>query len=257
MPTFTPYYYAPWEPGGVYHVYNRATHRDRLFVQRSDHFKFREKVLARVAQVMEVFSYALVLNHFHSAVRLPREAPLRARLLDTPKPSKPEAAYLAGELTYNQLFGFYWGNALKSYSQSVNKRRKERSGALYESMVRRIRVRGDLLSRSLVMYHHTNEMHHGIADTFRKQHERTSFGAYLDPSLAHFLTTAPVLERFGGLEAMVAKHEVYVRRFGTDLRAFDERKYFGYGQPLAPKAPFATWLDDAWLAEGPAPASGA
>ncbi len=244
MTNFTPYYYAAWEPGGVYHVYNRATYRDRLFRNRVDHFKFCELVFTRMSRVLEVFSYALVLNHFHSGVRLPLEEALLAHLNQRKALSKPEAAYLEGTRSYNSLFGFYWANALKSFAQSVNKRIADRSGTLYESSLRHIRVRDDLISRRLIMYHHTNEMHHGLSNSFREQHERNSWSAYCDPALARFLTTGPVLERFGGLDAMVVRHEAYIKRFGPDLKAFDERKYFGYGMPARGPAPYVEWLED-------------
>ena len=244
--SLTPYHFAAWAPGGAYHVYNRAVHRNRLFVTRSDYFKFREMLQRRVASFAEVFAYACVLNHFHLSVRLFSLAELHYRLGHKRKLGKTERRFLDGEVTVNQLFGHYWAVAFRSYAQSFNLRHR-RSGTLLDQTLRRIRTPGDVISRSLIMYIHTNEIKHRIGTSFTDVAERTSFSAYAKPHLAKFITAAPVLERFGGYDAMVGRHGEYARKWGPSLGELVEKEYFGYGRALRAEAPRVPFLDDALL----------
>ena len=233
-------------PGGAYHVYNRAVHRNRLFLTRSDHFKFRDMLQKYVSAFAEVFAYACVLNHYHLSVRLFSLAEVHYRLEHKRKPGKMDRRFLEGGVTVNQLFGHYWAVAFRSYAQSFNLRHG-RSGTLLDQTLRRIRTPGDVISRTLVMYIHANEMKHAIGNSFADVRERTSFSAYAESRIAPFVTSAPVLERFGGYDAMVRRHTTYARKWGAALDAFVEKDYFGYRQPQRPEAPYVPFLDDALL----------
>ncbi len=241
-----PYYFAEWIPGGSYHVYNRAVHNNRLFTANNHHFEFTERLATRITPFAQIFAYALVLNHFHLVLRLLEAWELQQYLLSKKKLFKPERGYLDGRVTYNQLIGFYFGNCFKSYAQSFN-RKTGRSGTLLDQTVRRIHIRDNLISRTLIMYVHTNEMHHRVANTFREQQIRSSYSAYATPGFAPWLSIVPVLERFGGLAAMERRHDGYAKKFRKDLLAFDEKKYFGYGTPRTEQAPYHPWFDDAAL----------
>ena len=249
MASFTPYYFAEWAPGGVYHVYNRAVHRNRLVAHASDYVRFHERLEGFFMPVAEIFAFALIINHFHLVLRLPDLYTLELRLRAKKKLYKPERNYLDGRTTFNALYGFYFGNGFKSYAQSFNKTHG-RSGTLLDQTFRRIRVREDLISRRLIMYVHTNEMHHHLAATFTEQGNRSSLADYgldeLAPYIAPYLARGPVLQRFGGYDAMLARHYAYARRFGPELRAFDERAYFGYGQTPTPEAPRYAFFEDDW-----------
>ena len=75
------YFEAPWVPGGVYHVYSAAVEPNRLFGEPAHQRFFVELLRDRVACFAEVFAYALLVNHFHLAVRLPSAERLRADIL--------------------------------------------------------------------------------------------------------------------------------------------------------------------------------
>ena len=246
MPShITPYYFARWVPGGAYHVYNRAVYKNRLFLTNSDHFKFVEYLRRYTPHFCSVYAYSFVINHFHLAVRLHSEELIREKLLARKKLLAAEKNYLAGEITFNQLIGNYWGNLFKSYAKSFNLRH-DRYGTLFDQTVRRIRVRGDVISRRLVMYIHTNEVKHRINDSFTECKVRSSYSAYVGGVHAPWIDTSAVVERFGGPEQFVRKHAGYTRKYGKAFEGFNERDYFGYGQPLVAEAPLVAFLEDEW-----------
>ena len=238
-----PYYFAPWAPGGAYHVYNRAVYKNRLFLTNSDHFKFVEYLKRYTPHFCTVYAYSFVINHFHLAVRIHSEELIREKLLARRKLLAAEKKFLAGDITFNQLIGNYWGNLFKSYAKSFNLRH-DRYGTLFDQTVRRIRVRGDVISRRLIMYIHTNEVKHRVNDSFTNCMVRSSYGAYVGGVDAPWIDTSAVIQRFGGLDSFVSRHTGYSRKYGLTLSDFDERNYFGYGQALVADAPLIAFLED-------------
>ena len=240
------YYEAPWEPGGVYHVYSSAVEPNRLF-GHPDHYQFFVELLRdRIACFAEIFAYALLINHFHVAVRLPSEAWLRTDILSRPPDERTakEEGWLRGEVPYRQLIGDYWNALTSVYARYYNPKAKRR-GTLLNRPLRRIRVREDLISRRLIMYVHTNEVKHGVRTTYHQANLRSSFAYYRLERPDHWLARAAVLERFGGLEAFYRRHDAYVRKYGTQISTFDEQLYFAPTVDIPEESPYVEFLEDA------------
>ena len=240
------YFEAPWVPGGVYHVYSAAVEPNRLFGEPAHQRFFVELLRDRVACFAEVFAYALLINHFHLAVRLPSAERLRADILSRPADARTakEEGWLRGERSYHELIGDYWAGLLSIYARYYNPK-VGRRGTLLNRPLRRIRVRGDLVSRRLIMYIHTNEVKHGVRLAYDDAGLRTSFAYYPIARADHWLARAAVLERFGGLAAFYRRHEAYVRQYGHRIAAFDERLYFAPQQDIPAEAPAVEFLHDA------------
>ena len=61
-------------PNIYYHVYNRGNHRELIYHQEADYYKFLE--LLRVAELrtaVEIYGYCLMPNHYHLLLRLGSE----------------------------------------------------------------------------------------------------------------------------------------------------------------------------------------
>jgi len=239
-----PYYFAQWEAGGAYHVYNSAVYRNVLFQTESDHYKFRNRLRDMVASFADVYAFAFVKNHFHLSLRIHDMASIMQRLETATKLTAKEKKFLKGEVTFNQLIGSYFANVFKSYALSFNKRHHRR-GTLFDQTVRRIRIRKDLTSRRLIMYIHSNEMKHHMGNSYTDIGIRSSFWHYTESrEVKSWLDVETVMARFGGLEKFFAQHENYVKKYGSKLPEFDEERYFGYGGKVVDNAPAIEWLDD-------------
>lgn len=239
-----PYYFATWVPGGSYHVYNSAVYRNVLFQTNSDHYKFRDRLRDMVTKFADVYAFAFVKNHFHCHLRIHDLQRTMQRLDAAKKLTAKEKSFLSGEATFNQLIGSYFANVFKSYAQSFNLRHHRR-GTLFDQTVRRIRVTGDLTSRRLIMYIHSNEMKHHMGNSYTDVDIRSSFWHYQRiGEMESWLDTQTVIKRFGSLETFFQRHERYVKKYGKNLPHFDEEKYFGYGGKVVAKAPEIEWLDD-------------
>lgn len=240
------YYYATWAPGGVYHVYNHAVMPNLLFGDGEDRHFFVMLLREKVIHFAEVFAYALIPNHFHIALRIKSEAALRALLADPEyNPTAYERKWLAGEATFTKMIGDHWANIFAMYTAHRNPKAKRR-GTLLDQTVRRIRVRDDLVSRRLIMYIHTNEVKHHIRNDYEgSSYLICSYAYYFKDRSDHWLARDTVLERFGGLDSFVRKHREYVKKYGTQISAFDEEIYFeAPGQP-ALETPYVEFLEDA------------
>ena len=222
-PTY--YYRAQWEPGGVYHVYNSAVQPNRAFASEERYRFFVELLRDRLPGFATVFAYAIIPNHFHLALQLRPLGEFETWVRSKAKRTVKEEKWLRGELPYHQLVGDYFSVLFAIYATAFNAS-VGRRGTLLDRGVRRIRVRDDLLSRRLIMCIHTNEAKHGMLADYTQSGLRTSFAYYGMERDDHWLARDAVLVRFGGLEAFYRRHAGYVRKYGTQVGAFDEALYF-------------------------------
>lgn len=238
-----PYYFAPWQGGGVYHVYNRAVHNNDLFLDEDDYQYFLKLLRERVTHFAELFAYALIPNHFHLAARLLSEAVLREKLLAARRLKVKERKWLAGECTYGQLIGDYWATAFAMYAQHLNPK-ANRSGTLLDQTLRRIRIREDLISRSLIMYVHTNEAKHGLRKVVSPRGIHTSLVYYYAQRDDHWLAVDAVRARFGSQAHFDARHAAYIKKYGARILAFDETDYLEAPGRAPLVAPAVDFLDE-------------
>jgi len=96
--------------------------------------------------------------------------------------------------------------------------------------VRRLRVREDLISRSLIAYIHCNEVKHKVGNRVVGLGLRTSY-AELASGRSTLCDTDAVLARFGGREAFAHYHRQYKHRRLAVLHRYDEERAFGYTKP--------------------------
>ena len=153
-------YFAAWAPGGSYHVYNRAVALNRMFCNWYNVSKFRAVLRERVCPFFAVYSLSLVGNHYHLHGRVRSVGEIEAYLRSGVRLSAWQRKYLGGEASFQQLVGDAFARAFQGYSRSFNIQ-QGRAGTLMDQTMRRIRVRGDLLSRTLCAYHHFNPHKHG------------------------------------------------------------------------------------------------
>ena len=220
------FYFAPWVPGASYHVYNRAVPLNRLFCTAYNITKFRTVLREKLRPFFVLYSVACVGNHFHLHGRVRSLEAIEAHLRSLSKPLSRQRRYLLGELNFQELVGDAFGRTFQAYARSFNIE-QGRTGNLLDQTVRRIRVREDLLSRSLCAYHHFNEFKHGLRKDQHGLGPKTTYEEIVRGE-SDLVDLDAVYARFGGMDGFVRFHEEYGRRKKRSMLDFDEEKYFGY-----------------------------
>jgi len=57
-------------PGGVYHIYNRANGREKLFLNDDNYTFFLKRYYKYLGRFLDTFCYCLMPNHFHFLIRV-------------------------------------------------------------------------------------------------------------------------------------------------------------------------------------------
>ena len=146
-----------FEPGVVYHVFNRRNNKEDIFKEEKNYMYFLSLLQKYVMPVAEIYAYCLMKNHFHLVVRIKD-----ADLLEDKYKKKP---YL----------GF--SNLFNAYTKSINKM-YNRTGSLFQEHLHRKRVEDDEYLMQLIAYVHLNPVKHEFTDDF-KNYRYSSYKAYV------------------------------------------------------------------------------
>ena len=64
------HYHTKFEAGKFYHIYNRAIDRQPMFKSAENYAHFLRRFDFYLAEVIEVYAYCLLDNHFHFLIRV-------------------------------------------------------------------------------------------------------------------------------------------------------------------------------------------
>lgn len=127
----------PLEYGQYYHIYNRGINGENLF-KSDDNFKyFIKKYDSYISKIANTFAWCLLKNHFHFLVRIKEENEIEK------KPSQQ------------------FSNLFNAYTKAFNKQ-QNRHGTLFERPFKRKKIDDEKYFKNLVLYIHTNPVHHNI-----------------------------------------------------------------------------------------------
>ncbi|MDP4239405.1 MAG: transposase [Bacteroidota bacterium] len=145
-----------FEPGVVYHVFNRGNNKEDIFKEEKNYVYFLSLIQKHLLPVAEIYAYCLLKNHFHLALRIKDEP-----FLDDKYKQKP---YLA------------FSNLFNAYTKSINKL-YNRTGSLFQEHLHRKRVEDEAYLTQLIAYIHLNPVKHAFSDDF-KSYRYSSYQAY-------------------------------------------------------------------------------
>ncbi len=114
--------------GATYHIFNRGVNYANVFNRKSDYQLFLEKLKFYVNPVADIFAYTLIPNHYHLLLRVKESTEI-------------------GE------FSHQFKRFILSYTNLINKQ-ENRSGNLFLSVFKRLRVQDDDYSKHLMFYLH-------------------------------------------------------------------------------------------------------
>lgn len=191
---------SPLEPGAYYHIYNRGTNRQNIFLEERNYRYFLELYARHIEPVAETYAYCLLKNHFHLLVRT-KEDPQDPKGLKRP----------LGSIAFSNFFNAYAKAINKSY---------ERTGSLFQHPFGRIRVETQQYLVRLICYIHFNPQKHGLVSDFREW-PYSSYHTHLSRQTTR-LRRADVLAWFDGSEGYTAAHHAPVNEAGLEPLAPDD-----------------------------------
>ena len=178
---------SPLKPGVFYHIYNRGTNREDIFVQERNYRYFLQLYVKHIEPAAETYAYCLLKNHFHVLVRIKDAEAQDPKGLERP----------LGSIAFSNFFN--------AYAKAINKA-YGRTGSLFQHPFGRIPVLTQPYLIQLVRYIHLNAQKHGLVTDFR-QWPYSSYQAYLSNQPTR-MQRDQVLGWFDGAPGFVAAHQI-------------------------------------------------
>ena len=191
-----------------YHIYNRGTNRENIFVQERNYEHFMRLYAKYIDPVADTFAYCLFRNHFHLLLRIKAKEEI---LVDkeTLKPSHLVPDYASRKFS----------NFFNAYAKAINVA-YGRTGSLFQHPFGRVMVTSDRQFWNVIAYIHQNPQKHGFVKDFRDW-KYSSYGLILSEKATHVQSTC-VMDRFGGREQYLELHSQWVTEAQSKWFAEDD-----------------------------------
>jgi putative transposase len=165
----------PLIAGCYFHIYNKGVNGINLFYNSGNYEHFLRLYDQHIDPVVDTFAWCLLGNHFHLLVRIkePEEVVGGENLTGFQNLSGLEGR--EKEEKYSIWISKRFSNLFNAYAKGLNNQRS-RQGTLFERPFRRKLVDSDLYFRQLVVYIHSNPVHHGFTDNY-KEYPWSSYGS--------------------------------------------------------------------------------
>lgn len=177
----------PLESNYYYHVYNRANGTENLFLAESNYLHFLVLMKKHLVEIVDIYSYCLLPNHFHLLVRVKENV------------TNPSQAF---------------SNLFNAYTKAINKQ-YNRHGSLFQRPFKRIKVSDESYLKALVVYIHTNPELHGVCNSYRT-YVHSSFPIFLSKGKTALLRQ-DVINWFHDLDNFILMHDQRVYNINDDI----------------------------------------
>lgn len=186
------------EPDCYYHIYNRGINGCKIFDIEDDYQFFLQKFSKYLNDLVEVYAYCLMPNHFHFLIKVKSDTEINIFAENNLKikPNVNFGLHSADNIVSKQI-----GKFISSYSQSYNKK-TIRHGSLLESPFKRIKIDSEEYLRNLILYIHSNPEDLNIDID---QYRFSSYKAIVSKNKTNIQKEA-VLELFDDLENFIYCH---------------------------------------------------
>ena len=201
-----------------YHIYNRGTNRENIFVEERNYALFLNLFEKHVLPVADLFAYCMVKNHFHMAVRVKSEE----EILETTKTLKvsdsnselvkPDFRMQCDDYSQIKPLGFdypskQFSNFFNAYAKTINKA-YGRTGSLFQHPFGRVLITSDRQFWNVIAYVHQNPQKHRFVKDFRNW-KYSSYGVILTEKRTPVKRTE-VMKWFGTREDYLLLHNQWV-----------------------------------------------
>ena len=161
-----------------YHIYNRGTNRENIFIEERNYALFLNLFEKHVLPVVDLFAYCMMKNHFHMAVRVKSEEEiletrktLRVSSISTRQPKEWNSANQEEGQSRKPLGSKYvsdrFSNFFNAYAKTINKA-YGRTGSLFQHPFGRVPITTDRQFWNVIAYIHQNPQKHGFVKDFRE-----------------------------------------------------------------------------------------
>ncbi|MGV3547331.1 MAG: transposase [Pedobacter sp.] len=175
------HYYTKFESRRFYHVYNRTIDKKKMFVDEGNYVYFLKKFSFYLNELIEVYAYCLLDNHFHFLIRI-----------------KENTALDLHEIVSKQFRLLF-----QSYALAFNKQ-QNRIGTLFQTPFKRALVTEQQHLFHLIYYIHHNPKKHQLMNNFTDW-KWSSYKAMLSDYNTK-LKRLEVLNWFGGTDEFIDFH---------------------------------------------------
>lgn len=163
-----------------YHIYNRGTNRENIFIEERNYYLFLRLYGKHLLSVTDLCVYSLLRNHFHLLVRVKSEEEIletrKTLRVSLAKAGKVEQRKLASskesllEKPLGSLGPRYvsdqFSNFFNAYAKTINKA-YGRTGSLFQHPFGRVPITFTRQFWNVVAYIHQNPQKHGFVKDFR------------------------------------------------------------------------------------------
>jgi len=182
------HYYTKFESGKFYHVYNRTIDKKKMFINSDNYFFFLKKFSRYLNELVEVYAYCLLDDHFHFLIRI--------------KENDNSSLHDIISKQFRLLF--------QSYALAFNKQHS-RVGTLFQTPFKRALVHEQSHLFHLIYYIHNNPEKHQLTNDFRKWQWSSYLSFFSEkPTL---LKRETVIDWFGNINEFSIFHEKEIGHF--------------------------------------------
>ena len=202
-----------------YHIYNRGTNRENIFVEERNYALFLNLFEKHVLPVVDLFAYCMMKNHFHIAVRVKSEEEIletRKTLKVSPPNTKhhmqepfpePDDRWPGKPLGFGNYASRQFSNFFNAYAKTINKA-YGRTGSLFQHPFGRVPITTDRQFWNVIAYIHQNPQKHGFVKDFRDW-KYSSYGVILTEKRTPVKRTE-VMKWFGTREDYISLQNQWV-----------------------------------------------
>lgn len=190
----------------TYHIYNRGINSCNIFQTEKDYEHFLGLFRRYIPPVAICYSWALLKNHFHMAIKIKDEGEIL----------RYQKIYATLPLTGINRISKQFSNLFNAYARYYNIK-YERTGGLFESNFRRIEIDTLRYLRQVILYIHNNPVKHKICN-HTLEYPWTSYSDYLSEN-NHLLFPENILNLFIDFQEYKELHKEQLNDhlFGVDL----------------------------------------
>ncbi|MDD3738877.1 MAG: hypothetical protein PHP31_06250 [Lentimicrobiaceae bacterium] len=183
-----------FEPGVVYHVFNRGNNKENIFFEEENYRYFLELLKKYLLPIADIYAYCLLKNHFHLVIKIKDYDQLEEKYQTKPY------------LPFSHFFN--------AYTKAVNKK-YNRTGSLFQKHLHRKRIEDEKYLIQLIAYVHLNPVKHLFTDDYKK-YRYSSYQAYISEKSSS-VEREYVLSLFGDKENFEYWHDINVLNFLDDV----------------------------------------
>lgn len=196
---------ATFFPEEFYHIYNRTNNKEPLFLEFENKRYFLRLIEKKLIPFLNIYSYALLTNHFHLSVSIKSENDLFNFLSTKPSESltNTQKQYLNKAVDVDTLITYQFSGLFNGYSQAFNKR-YNRNGNLFYRPFKRSMLKSLEKFYYNQYYIHHNSRKHGLVSSFLDDPWH-SFHTLISEEPT-FLAREKVFEIFGSKQKFIDFH---------------------------------------------------